>query len=279
MPDRSIIGDEDTEEIEDENELPSLAPPRNHRSSSLRALDFIANAAFQLTYQRQSTSQNRSQRLSPIPNEQPAALSTAVNEQRSVQVNNALGYRTGDTPTVLLRVTSSLQSPIPSSSANVQPQQLLDLPRELNDTVDGNSESVDDYIPEIDNLSLGELKEFLQGLHQESRLKSLPDGSITGELGRLTFQTNFLERKKRSFLYIGQLVVLSIIQDGPWIPVFADCVVDYILNGKVVTVNPDDLQDTVREILDKMRDCATDYEAQFQYSLVFDAPDSCPKVY
>jgi hypothetical protein len=65
----------------------------------------------------------------------------------------------------------------------------------------------------------------------------------------MTFQTNFIDRKKNAFLYLGQLVATSILQDGPGLPIFSDVVVDYILNGHSVILNADDLSDRLRTTL------------------------------
>ncbi|KAH3689126.1 hypothetical protein DPMN_014251 [Dreissena polymorpha] len=74
---------------------------------------------------------------------------------------------------------------------------------------------------------------------------------VSGSPGRLTLRKNFVEREKNTFFYLGQLVALSILQDGPGLPVFADCVVNKILN---ITngVNPNDLNPDLVKTLEEV---------------------------
>ncbi|XP_062570140.1 SUMO-interacting motif-containing protein 1-like [Saccostrea cucullata] len=74
---------------------------------------------------------------------------------------------------------------------------------------------------------------------------------VTGKEGRLSFQANFMERKKNTFFHLGQLVALSILQDGPGAPIFSECITDYILNGKYDSLDPEDLMEGPKEILEK----------------------------
>ncbi|CAC5387179.1 NAB [Mytilus coruscus] len=69
---------------------------------------------------------------------------------------------------------------------------------------------------------------------------------VTGKPGRQTFQTNFIERKKNTFFHLGQLIALSILQDGPGLPIFSDIVTDYIMTGKTNVLNIDDLPDGLK---------------------------------
>ena len=75
---------------------------------------------------------------------------------------------------------------------------------------------------------------------------------LSGKAGRLTIQANFVERKKETFFYLGQLIALSTLQDGPGAPIFAEAVTDYILEGKLCSLDPDDLTDGVKDILEKV---------------------------
>ncbi|VDI84102.1 Hypothetical predicted protein [Mytilus galloprovincialis] len=93
---------------------------------------------------------------------------------------------------------------------------------------------------------------------------------VTGKPGRQTFQQNFVEKKKKTFFHLGQLIALSILQDGPGLPIFSDIVTDYIINGETVVLNLDDLPDGLRDTLDKMQDSASDSEARDMYSSVLD---------
>ena len=61
-----------------------------------------------------------------------------------------------------------------------------------------------------------------------------------------------MERKKKVFFNIGQLVALSILQDGPGLPIFSDIVTDYLVNGTNEILNPDDLSVGLRDILLKV---------------------------
>ncbi|XP_052217487.1 E3 ISG15--protein ligase HERC5-like [Dreissena polymorpha] len=91
----------------------------------------------------------------------------------------------------------------------------------------------------------------------------------SGSPGRLTLRKNFVEREKNTFFYLGQLVALSILQDGPGLPVFADCVVNKILN---ITngVNPNDLNPDLVKTLEEMTDASTDRELQDLYFSIYD---------
>ncbi|OPL33674.1 hypothetical protein AM593_04441, partial [Mytilus galloprovincialis] len=93
---------------------------------------------------------------------------------------------------------------------------------------------------------------------------------VTGKPGRQTFQQNFVEKKKKTFFHLGQLIALSILQDGPGLPIFSDIVTDYIINGETVVLNLDDLPDGLRDTLDKMQASASDSEARDIYSSVLD---------
>ncbi|XP_063406073.1 uncharacterized protein LOC134690032 [Mytilus trossulus] len=93
---------------------------------------------------------------------------------------------------------------------------------------------------------------------------------VTGKPGRQTFQQNFVEKKKKTFFHLGQLIALSILQDGPGLPIFSDIVTDYIINGETVVLNLDDLPDGLRDTLEKMQDSASDSEARDMYSSVLD---------
>ncbi|XP_061190391.1 uncharacterized protein LOC133198297 [Saccostrea echinata] len=93
---------------------------------------------------------------------------------------------------------------------------------------------------------------------------------VTGKEGRLSFQPNFLERKKNTFFHLGQLVALSILQDGPGAPIFSECITDYILNGKSNSLDPDDLMEGPKEILEKMATCSSEDELQQQYMTITD---------
>ncbi|XP_052089323.1 uncharacterized protein LOC127726034 isoform X2 [Mytilus californianus] len=75
---------------------------------------------------------------------------------------------------------------------------------------------------------------------------------VTGKPGRQTFQKNFIERKKNTFLHLGQLIALSILQDGPGLPIFSDIVTDYIMTGKTSVLNIDDLPDGLKDTLEKI---------------------------
>lgn len=72
---------------------------------------------------------------------------------------------------------------------------------------------------------------------------------LSGKPGRQTFQENFVARKKNIFFHLGQLTALSIIQDGPGLPIFSDIVTDYILLGKPCILNVDDLPDGLKDII------------------------------
>ncbi|XP_052066002.1 uncharacterized protein LOC127705688 isoform X2 [Mytilus californianus] len=93
---------------------------------------------------------------------------------------------------------------------------------------------------------------------------------VTGKPGRQTFQSNYLEKKKKTFFHLGQLIALSIIQDGPGLPIFSDIVTDYIINGQTSVINPDDLPDGLKDALEKMQNSASDRDAKEAYSSIMD---------
>lgn len=56
-----------------------------------------------------------------------------------------------------------------------------------------------------------------------------------------------MEKQRKNFFHIGQLVVLSILQDGHGLPIFSDVVTDNILNGKSSVYNTEDLNDRLKK--------------------------------
>lgn len=60
-----------------------------------------------------------------------------------------------------------------------------------------------------------------------------------------------MEKQRKNFFHIGQLVALSILQDGPGLPFFSDVVTDNILNGKSSVYNTEDLNDRLKKNIRK----------------------------
>lgn len=75
-------------------------------------------------------------------------------------------------------------------------------------------------------------------------------------------KTNFFRR-------LGQLTALSILQDGPGLPIFSDIVTDYILTGKWEMLNVDDLSDRMKDAMKRMED-SSDANLQNIYAQNFD---------
>ncbi|CAC5408273.1 unnamed protein product [Mytilus coruscus] len=72
---------------------------------------------------------------------------------------------------------------------------------------------------------------------------------VTGKPGRQTLRENFVARTQNIFYHLGQLVALSISQDGPGLPIFSDIVTDYILLGKPCILNVDDLPEGLKNTI------------------------------
>ncbi|KAH3795258.1 hypothetical protein DPMN_148807 [Dreissena polymorpha] len=87
--------------------------------------------------------------------------------------------------------------------------------------------------------------------YSQDDLSSKLQIKFIGSPGRLTFRKNYVEREKNTLFHLGQLVALSILQDGPGLPVFADCVVKKILDIRTNGVNPNDLNPEMVETLEK----------------------------
>ncbi|XP_052229537.1 uncharacterized protein LOC127843782 isoform X3 [Dreissena polymorpha] len=87
--------------------------------------------------------------------------------------------------------------------------------------------SQDDLSSKLQIKFIGEAGVDLGGLRREFfslLVYQFSHSALTsGSPGRLTFRKNYVEREKNTFFYLGQLVALSILQDGPGLPVFADC--------------------------------------------------------
>ncbi|XP_063397453.1 uncharacterized protein LOC134681742 [Mytilus trossulus] len=75
-----------------------------------------------------------------------------------------------------------------------------------------------------------------------------------------------MERKKRSFFHMGQLVALSILEDGPGLPIFSEAATDYILEGCIKSLHINDLPDVVKEKLNQMDRCTSDEAVKQVYS-------------
>ncbi|XP_052094530.1 uncharacterized protein LOC127730269 isoform X2 [Mytilus californianus] len=93
---------------------------------------------------------------------------------------------------------------------------------------------------------------------------------VTGKPGRQTLRDNFIARTQNIFFHLGQLVALSIIQDGPGLPIFSDIVTDYILLGKPCILNVDDLPEGLKNTIVMMQDCTSEPDLQNMYSGIFD---------
>ncbi|XP_052263737.1 uncharacterized protein LOC127866913 [Dreissena polymorpha] len=77
-----------------------------------------------------------------------------------------------------------------------------------------------------EGVDLGGLRrEFWSLFLNQATMSSL----FTGKAGRLTLAKNYIELKRGTFRHLGQLVALSILQDGPGLPIFADVVVNHLL--------------------------------------------------
>lgn len=61
-----------------------------------------------------------------------------------------------------------------------------------------------------------------------------------------------MERKKNTFFYLGQLVALSILEDGPGLPVFCQAVTDLILEGAIISADINDLPDYIKDSLNEV---------------------------
>ncbi|XP_052240257.1 uncharacterized protein LOC127850897 isoform X3 [Dreissena polymorpha] len=93
---------------------------------------------------------------------------------------------------------------------------------------------------------------------------------ITGRPGRLAFQKNFIEQRKRTFYYLGQLVALSVLQDGPGLPIFSDIVTDYILDRDRSVVSEGDLPEHLAQLIEQMKEADSDAAAQTLFQQMFD---------
>lgn len=51
---------------------------------------------------------------------------------------------------------------------------------------------------------------------------------------------------------MGQLVALSILEDGPGLPIFSEAATDYILEGCIKSLHINDLPDMVKEKLNQV---------------------------
>ncbi|KAH3825145.1 hypothetical protein DPMN_127018 [Dreissena polymorpha] len=116
-----------------------------------------------------------------------------------------------------------------------------------------------------EGVDLGGLRrEFWSLFLNQATMSSL----FTGKAGRLTLAKNYIELKRGTFRHLGQLVALSILQDGPGLPIFADVVVNHLLDRRV-GLDIEDLPDSLVNSLKEMDD-SPDRELAGLYSNLFD---------
>ncbi|CAC5395883.1 unnamed protein product [Mytilus coruscus] len=135
----------------------------------------------------------------------------------------AAGYRTatGDSPTVLFRTSAPLMHLYPLHRQNPYADGLKDVLVEHRELLIKSTSEEDPLL----------MEENLEYKHSN----------------RITWK-----RKRKHFFHFGQLIALSIIQDGPGLPIFSDIVTDYIINGQTSVINPDDLPDGLKDALEKV---------------------------
>ncbi|CAC5365484.1 unnamed protein product [Mytilus coruscus] len=87
---------------------------------------------------------------------------------------------------------------------------------------------------------------------------------MKGTPGAQTFRKNIVERLKHTYFHLRHLVALSILEDGPGVPILSNATTDYILHGRIKSVVDSDLGE-IQEVFQKMESCITDSDLQAHY--------------
>ncbi|KAH3834334.1 hypothetical protein DPMN_107657 [Dreissena polymorpha] len=191
---------------------------------------------------------------SPIPDMETSASLGASSSQVATYPIEAED-RVEDEVSFILRVDKPFEEHSPGYVEAGTPTVLF---RRTNGVIDIARSSDDLFLMEVRRGSA--LKDALglvlisQGdLASPLRIRFIGDSLVKGKSSRLTFQKNYVEGKKRNYFHLGQLAALSILQDGPGFPVFADAVVSYITGQRDAAVNKEDIDDRIGSVIEQMR--------------------------